>query len=191
MAGHGTGAKSDGRFILVMGVCGSGKSSLANALADALGGIFIEGDAFHPAENIARMSAGQPLTDAMRKPWLVAIARAARLSASGAGPVVIACSALKRSYRDILHGELTGLRVVHLSGERSLIAERMTARRDHFMPLSMLDSQLADLEPPSSQEAVIVDIANPPAAILRGLVDTFRAEQSVSGGDAASENIRA
>jgi carbohydrate kinase (thermoresistant glucokinase family) len=155
-------------FILVMGVSGAGKSTVATALAQALDGVFVEGDSLHPAANIAAMSAGRPLTDALRLPWLEAICVAAREERDATGrPVVIACSALKRRYRDLLRDGLSGLVFVHLDGSADVIQSRLAARTDHFMPASLLATQIADLEQPDADEGVIrVDISAPAAEVL-------------------------
>lgn len=146
------------RLIVVMGVSGCGKSTIAEALAAAIGGRFFDGDHFHPPANIEKMRQGDPLTDDDRWPWLALVGQ--ELS-RGQGDVVGACSALKRSYRDFIAKE-AGERVafVHLSGSKQLIADRMAARDGHFMPLSLLESQFAALEPPAGEPgAVTVDIS--------------------------------
>jgi gluconokinase len=150
-----------------MGVSGCGKSEVGMRLAEALGARFIEGDRFHPAANLARMSAGIPLTDDDRLGWLGALrAEIERVWEEGE-PVVLACSALKRRYRDILRGRGGDVRFVHLHGDRDLIAQRMAARTGHFMPLSLLDSQLHDLEPLQSGEAgVTLDLRDPPPELV-------------------------
>lgn len=167
-------SEEEPRFVVVMGVCGVGKTSIARALAERLGGAFVEGDDFHTAENKARMRAGHALTDEMRLPWLAAIADAALERAARRTPVVIACSALKRRYRDFLRSRLGDLAIVHLTGERDLIAGRMAARTDHFMPVAMLDSQLGDLEPPDADEAIIVDVDAPAEEIIDRITAIFR-----------------
>ena len=145
--------KPDTFAIVVMGVSGSGKSSVGKPLADRLGIPFRDADEFHSRSNIAKMSAGIPLTDADRWPWLDAIGKA--LHDTGGG-LIVACSALKRSYRDRLR-QAAGRPVtfVWLAGSKETIARRMQARQHHFMPLSLLDSQFATLEPPQSDEDVI------------------------------------
>lgn len=160
--------KAAPRFVLVMGVSGCGKSTVAAGLADALGGTFIEGDSLHPSANIEAMRAGRPLDDAMRQPWLTAVAKAAESSWQGDGrPVVIACSALKRRYRDLLRKHLPGLVPVHLHGSPDLLLQRMEDRKGHFMPAKLLDSQIRDLEPPGPDEgAITVDIAEHPEDII-------------------------
>ncbi len=151
------------RHILVMGVSGCGKSTIGAMLAERLGLPFADADAFHPRENVKKMSAGIPLTDADRAPWLDALG--AWLAAERTGGV-IACSALKRAYRDRLRGWVPGLRVVHLSGAPELIAARQGAREGHFMPPSLMASQFATLEPPGAEEeAIILDIAAPPDSV--------------------------
>ncbi|TCH96783.1 gluconokinase [Roseococcus sp. SYP-B2431] len=151
------------RHVLVMGVSGCGKSTIGAMLAEALGLPFADADAFHPPENVERMSAGIPLTDADRWPWLDALG--AWLAAEERGGI-IACSALKRSYRDRLRGWVPGLAVVRLSGAPALIAARQGARAGHFMPPSLMASQFATLEPPGTdEEALALDIAAAPDAV--------------------------
>ncbi|MBU4529511.1 MAG: gluconokinase [Hoeflea sp.] len=133
--------------IIVMGVCGCGKSTLAIELADLLGWSYIEGDDLHPAQNIEAMSNGTALTDEMREPWLAAIAEEInRWRGQGAG-VVVSCSALKQSYRRTLVGGRDDAAFVHLDLDRETLAQRMAARTRHFMPPTLLDSQLKTLEP--------------------------------------------
>jgi gluconokinase len=154
-----------------MGVAGSGKSVVGAALAHALGVEFVEGDKYHSAENVERMSRGVPLTDEDREEWLRSLAaRIGEAKDAGTG-LVISCSALKRSYRDILRTEASDLRFVFLEGERPLIAERLAGRREHFMPPSLLDSQLATLEAPSPDEgAWLCDIRKSPQELVAALV---------------------
>ena len=150
-------------ILVVMGVSGSGKTTIAKALAARLGWPFEEGDALHPEANVAKMHAGLPLTDADRQPWLEAVAawidgqRAKRL------PGIITCSALKRSYRQVIIGNRPELRLVYLRGSRALIAERLERRHGHFMPPSLLQSQLDTLEEPGDDEKPIVVDVGPPA----------------------------
>jgi len=140
---------------VVMGVSGSGKSTVAEALAARLGWRFEDGDGYHPPANVAKMSAGQPLTDEDRWPWLQAIAdEIDRLSAAGQRAVV-ACSALKRAYRDILVHGRDDVRIVFLNGTQDLIADRLAARKGHFMPPGLLVSQFRTLEPPQPDERPI------------------------------------
>jgi gluconokinase len=150
--------------IVIMGVAGSGKTTVGRALATALGWSFRDADDFHPAANVAKMSAGQPLTDADRAPWLAAIRdHISRLLAAG-GHAVVTCSALKAAYRAQLGLDMAGVKLVHLTGDPALLAERIAGRTDHFMKPAMLASQLAALEAP--RDALTVDIAGPPDALV-------------------------
>ena len=154
-----------------MGVAGSGKSLIGSALAHALGIEFVEGDEYHSPENVERMSRGVPLTDDDRARWLHSLAARIREARDAGIGLVISCSALKRSYRDILRSEASDLRFVFLRGERELIAERIADRRGHFMPPSLLDSQFATLEEPSPEENVwVADIRQSPEALVAALV---------------------
>ncbi|MCH0565538.1 MULTISPECIES: gluconokinase [unclassified Streptomyces] len=150
--------------VVVMGVAGTGKTTVGPLLAARLGVPYAEGDDFHPAANIARMSAGIPLTDEDRWPWLDAVGAWAEGRAGLGG--VVSCSALKRSYRDRLRAAAPGLVFVHLTGDRALIADRMAHRRGHFMPTALLDSQFAALQPLQADEAgVDVDVEGGPDQI--------------------------
>ncbi|MEP9387642.1 gluconokinase [Mesorhizobium sp. KR9-304] len=152
------------RFIVVvMGVSGSGKTVIGSALAEALAGRFAEGDRFHPPENIARMSAGMPLRDEDRWGWLDAIAVEISEAERRGETLVIACSALKRIYRDRLRLASRNLRFVYLKVARNVAAARVAARKGHFMPASLIDSQFADLEPPlPDEDALTLDAARDP-----------------------------
>jgi carbohydrate kinase (thermoresistant glucokinase family) len=155
------------RPVVVMGVSGSGKTTVGAALADALGLRFVDGDALHPVANVAKMAAGIPLDDDDRAPWLDAIG-----AVLAGGPVVVACSALKRAYRDRLRAAAPRLELVFLDGDRELLASRMVARPGHFMPASLLDSQLATLEPPTADEqALTVDVSAPVVEIVASLAE--------------------
>ena len=150
--------------VVVMGVSGCGKSTVGRLLAQGLGLRYIEGDALHPPHHVALMAAGTPLTDADRRGWLEAIAE--QLAAAYDTGVVATCSALKRSYRDVLRAAAPDLRFVHLHGSPELLAQRLQARSGHYMPASLLQSQLDTLEPPGADEAAITfDIALPPEQI--------------------------
>ncbi|MBS0528988.1 MAG: gluconokinase [Proteobacteria bacterium] len=156
--------RSGGAFcaLIVMGVSGSGKSTIAAALGQRLGWVVEDGDAFHPAGNVEKMSAGIPLTDEDRLPWLRAIAAEIDRKRSAGTNVIIACSALKRAYRDILVQGHRDTRIVYLRGDKSLIAERLNARKGHFMPPGLLDSQFRTLEEPAADEhPVVVDTDAP------------------------------
>jgi gluconokinase len=150
--------------VVVMGVAGTGKTTIGTLLAARLGVPYAEGDDFHPSANIAKMSAGTPLGDADRWPWLDAIGAWAHERAQLGG--VVSCSALKRSYRDRLRATAPGVVFVHLAGERALIEDRMTHRQGHFMPTALLDSQFATLQPLGTDEAgVAVDVLGGPDEI--------------------------
>ena len=166
-----TSEAAPGKRWVVMGVCGCGKSTLGQQLADACGYAYVEGDAFHSKANVDKMSAGQPLTDEDRRGWLCALAEQIRLAREQGRGLVVACSALKRSYRDLLREGDPALRFVHLDGTRTLIAERLAARRDHYMPPHLLDSQLATLEPLGDDEnGLRLDIRHPPAVLLEAVL---------------------
>jgi gluconokinase len=156
---------------VVMGVSGSGKSVIGSTFARALGVDFVEGDGYHSAANVDRMSSGVPLTDDDRAQWLRSLAvRIREAKESGTG-LVVSCSALKRSYRDILRAAASELRFVFLHGPRALLAERLASRRGHYMPPSLLESQLATLEDPSPDEqAWACDIRESPDDIVAALM---------------------
>jgi gluconokinase len=137
---------------VVMGITGSGKSTVGATLARKLGVDFVEGDDYHPIENVQRMASGIPLTDDDRASWLSALATRIREARDAGTGLVLTCSALKRSYRDVLRAAAPELRFIFLSGQRALISERVAERRGHFMPASLLDSQLATLEEPAPNE---------------------------------------
>jgi gluconokinase len=156
--------------IVVMGVAGSGKSSLAKPLAEALNRPFIEGDDFHPPENVAKMRAGQPLDDADRAAWLEALGAELRKHDDG---VVLSCSALKRAYRDQLRRADPRLRIVYLALDRDLARQRVGGRNeDHFAGSSLIDSQFEALESPKGEAGVLeVDAAEPIEVLTRQVVD--------------------
>lgn len=153
--------------IVVMGVSGSGKTTVGEALADRLGVVFRDADEFHPPANVAKMSAGIPLTDDDRIPWLDAIGAAIR-DAEPSRPIVVSCSALRRVYRERIRSiAARPVDFVFLHGDRETLRQRMGGRKGHFMPLSLLDSQLATLEPPAADErAIAVSIAQSVDAIV-------------------------
>ena len=151
--------------IVVMGVSGCGKSTVARALAARLALPFIEGDALHPPRNVALMAAGTPLTDADRQGWLQALAEV--LAQAAPAGTVLACSALKRGYRDQLRRAAPALRLVHLTGPTALLQERLQGRSGHYMPASLLPSQLQALEPPAPEEqAITLSITLRPEQLL-------------------------
>jgi gluconokinase len=143
-------------ILVVMGVSGAGKTTLATALAEALNVGFEEGDALHPQANVAKMEAGQPLSDEDRAPWLAQIKEWIDTQLDHGKSGIIACSALKRAYRDQLRGGRANIVFVYIDGDESLIRERLDRRKGHFMPPSLLSSQLATLEPPTADEHPIV-----------------------------------
>jgi gluconokinase len=149
-----------------MGVSGSGKSTIASKLAERLNWTFEDGDKFHPASNVAKMSAGQPLTDEDRWPWLRAIAGEIDRVCMARQHVVIACSALKLAYREILVHGRRDVRIIYLKGAQELIADRLAQRKGHFMPPGLLDSQFRTLEPPAADE-------NPVTVSIDASVDTI------------------
>ncbi len=158
-------------IIVLMGVSGCGKSTVGQALSQALGWPFRDADSFHPPSNVAKMSSGQPLTDADRKPWLEAIAAWIDARQAAGQPAIVSCSALKRRYREVIVGQRAGVHLVHLSGSFEVIAARMAARRHHFMPASLLESQFAALEPPGADERVLtVNVGQPPEALVREIL---------------------
>lgn len=153
--------------IIVMGVSGTGKSTVATSLERVLGWAFAEGDDFHPPENIAKMASGRPLVDEDRWPWLQSLAAWTSERDARGEPTILTCSALRRRYRDLLRDGGAGTFFVHLVGDKGLLLERMGAR-EHFMPPSLLESQLDTLEPLEEDErGMRVDVANPPERIAR------------------------
>ncbi|MDX2204475.1 MAG: gluconokinase [Hyphomicrobiaceae bacterium] len=157
-------------IVVLMGVSGSGKSTIGAALSAALGWPFRDADSFHPPANVAKMSRGEPLTDADRAPWLAAIAQWIDARQAAGEPAIVSCSALKRRYRDVVVGSRGGVRLVHLAGTRAVIEARMATRRDHFMPLSLLRSQFETLEPPAPEErALVIDVGGSPEAIVAAI----------------------
>ena len=157
--------------IVVMGVAGCGKTVIGRLLAEQLGGEFFDADAFHSPENVALMRQGIPLDDEKRGPWLDRLARLIDTAIDERRGIVLACSALKRSYRSRLGVGKRHVRLVHLDGTEALLRERLEQRTGHFMPASLFASQCALLERPTVDEAAItIDIAAPPAAIVRSIV---------------------
>jgi len=162
---------SDVAVIVVMGVSGCGKSTIASMLAHRLRWTYEDGDWFHPKSNIEKMHHGEPLDDADRWPWLHAIADWIDATRKSGNRGVVACSALKRSYRDVLIGKRRDVRLVFLQGDRDLIARRVAARADHFMPPELLDSQFKALEPPTADERPIaVSIVPHPRDIVETII---------------------
>lgn len=150
--------------VIIMGVAGCGKTAVGTSLAEKLGCRFLEGDRFHPPENIEKMSNGIPLTDEDRKPWLLSIRNAIENAREEGDCVVAACSALKESYRYLLTGGLENVLYVHLTGSFNLFLNRLKNRQDHYMKAGMLESQFEALEPP--EYGVEVDAAKPVRRIV-------------------------
>jgi carbohydrate kinase (thermoresistant glucokinase family) len=158
--------------LVVMGVSGSGKTTIAKGVAAAKGWSVLEGDTFHPPANVAKMASGTPLTDEDRWPWLQAIAAAIDTDRARGENAVVACSALRRAYRDILIGGRPDVRLVYLQGSQALIAERMRARHGHFMPPELLDSQFQTLEEPGPDEnPITVEIGGTPDEIVHAITE--------------------
>lgn len=179
----------DRSILVVMGVSGTGKTTIGATLAGGLRWRYAEADDFHPPANVAKMAAGHPLTDEDRWPWLSAIGRWIDERRAAAEPAVVTCSALKRAYRELLCEGRPEVRFVYLKGSRELITERLAARRGHFFPAGMLDSQLADLEEPALDEQVItVPIGGTPRQIVDDLLARLQpsgARRSASGATPA------
>ena len=153
-------------IVVVMGVSGCGKTTVAALLAARLGWRYREGDDLHPKENVEKMRGGTPLTDTDRWPWLQAIAREIDLRRSEGQSGVVTCSALKRSYRDIIIGGRADVALVYLKGSQDLIGRRMAARHEHFMPAALLVSQFATLQEPTPDERpIVVDVGGAPGEI--------------------------
>jgi carbohydrate kinase (thermoresistant glucokinase family) len=172
-------------IVVVMGVSGSGKSTVAALLAGALGCHFQEGDDLHPRENVEKMRSGTPLTDADRLPWLRKIADEIDGWRARGECGVLTCSALKRSYRDIIIGDRHDVVLVYLKGSYDLIHQRIAARHEHFMPVALLDSQFATLEEPTPDEnPIILDIGGKPAEIAHEILRQLEARQRKTDGSA-------
>jgi carbohydrate kinase (thermoresistant glucokinase family) len=155
-------------LIVVMGVAGSGKTTIASGLAETLGVPFVEGDSLHPPANVRKMASGTPLTDEDRWPWLDAISDRMEVERVTGHGVVVSCSALKHVYRDCLRKKVHGtVQFILLDGTPELIGDRMKQRKGHFMPPALLDSQFATLEKPTADEhAVVLDISHTVPALL-------------------------
>jgi carbohydrate kinase (thermoresistant glucokinase family) len=168
-------------LVVVMGVSGSGKSAVGDGIAASLGLRFVDADALHPPENVAKMASGRPLDDDDRMPWLAIVGATLAEAADRGEGLVMACSALRRRYRDVLRASAPTTVFVHLDGSRDLLESRLRTRAGHFMPVGLLDSQLDTLEPLADDEAgVVVDIAPPltevVAASVRGLAPAEQRE---------------
>lgn len=171
-----------------MGVSGCGKSAVGVALAKALGARFIEGDSLHPADNVARMARGEPLTDALREGWLDAIGLAVQGVVAGGQPVVASCSALKRIYRDRLRHAEPSIVFIHLVINRAEAFRRVSRRRGHYMPSSLVDSQFEALEPPGADEAAMSISAMKPIADIVARVRDFVAMERTMPSTTAAQS---
>ena len=161
-------------ILVVMGVSGSGKTTIGVRLADRLGCAFHDADDYHPAENVEKMSRGEPLTDEDRLPWLANL-RNLLLDAEREGrSLVLACSALREAFRRSLEEGVDDVRFIHLRGDRALIAGRLAERKGHYMPPSLLDSQFAALEEP--EDALVVDISGEPDEIVSSILHALKTE---------------
>src|SRR5438105_3468918 len=167
-------------IIIVMGVAGSGKTTIGTALAAALGCNFVDGDSLHPKENIEKMSHGIPLTDADRAPWLATIRAHIQQAATGKQCLVVASSALKQRYRDFL-SQGVPVTWIYLKGSPELIAERLQHRKNHYAKADLLPSQFATLEEPS--EAIVVDISPPPETIVKQILAELQRRMKVYSGE--------
>ncbi|MBO6809343.1 gluconokinase [Thalassospira sp.] len=185
-------------YVVIMGVAGSGKTEVTRRIAEATGDCWLDADDYHPVENVEHMRRGQPLNDDMRWPWLSAVADGAHTRSSiddtadartdGAQKVFIACSALKRRYRDFLCRKLDPVTFVFLDGTRDVIQTRLERRVGHFMPSALLDSQLADLEPPGPDEnCVTVSIDAPIDTVVAMAIDNLAAHEN-SGSSTVKDN---
>lgn len=163
--------------IIVMGVCGCGKTTIGDLVARELGVPFLDGDSLHPVENVAKMAAGTPLTDEDRWPWLATVG--AELANAGDGGMVLACSALRRSYREAIRKQAPDTIFLHLHGTKDVLGYRLEGRSGHFMPTTLLDSQLATLEPLEADETgLVVDIDAP---VQQVVADALAGITDVSG----------
>lgn len=165
--------------VVVMGVSGTGKTTVGHLLADELGAAFVEGDDLHPPANVEKMRSGVPLTDADREPWLRLVAGAMTEHAQAGRPTVVACSALRRAYRDVLRTAEGRVRYVHLAVPPDELARRMAGRRGHFMPATLLESQLATLEPLAPDEdGLDVHVQAAPGATAAAVLDALAAQDA-------------
>jgi gluconokinase len=159
-------------LLVIMGVSGAGKTTVGELIAKRLDWPFVDGDDLQPLANINKMRSGAPLTDEDRGPWLAAIGDWLDVRIKAGEPGVVACSALKRAYRDRLRDGRPQVRIVYLRGSESEIAERLARRKGHFWPPRLLASQFADLEPPGEDEhAIVVDIEETPEAVAKAVIE--------------------
>ena len=174
--------------VVVMGVSGCGKTTIGDLVARELGVPFLDGDSLHPVENVAKMAAGTPLTDEDRWPWLATVG--ARLANAGDGGMVLACSALRRSYRDAIREQAPDTVFLHLHGNKEVLKARTEGRTGHFMPPALLESQLATLEPLDADETgVVVDIAAPVSQVVADALVGIAATGTAAVGSSAQGAI--
>lgn len=168
--------------LVLMGVSGSGKSTIGHGLSRKLDWPFRDADSFHPPANIEKMSRGVPLQDADRWPWLTAIAEWIDAQRTAGAPGIVSCSALKRIYREHIIGNRSGVRLVYLKGDMSLIAARLAERKGHFMPPALLQSQFDVLEEPlAAERALVADIAQPPDALVAAIISHLGPIEAAGG----------
>ncbi|MDQ2803585.1 MAG: gluconokinase [Pseudomonadota bacterium] len=173
--------------VVVMGVSGSGKTTIAALLAGGLGWHFEDADSFHPPANVEKMHAGIPLTDTDREPWLRAIAGWIDTLRDAGQHGVVACSALRRRYRDVLVGSRSDVRLVYLKGDRALVGRRQAARHGHFMPTSLMESQFATLEEPGLDEKpIVVSVELPPRDLIVTVMSALNLEPRVQPATTAA-----
>jgi carbohydrate kinase (thermoresistant glucokinase family) len=158
--------------VILIGPMGSGKTRIGELRSQKLGWRFIEGDAFHPPQNVAKMKAGVPLDDADRLPWLAALRKEVEACLAGGAHAVVACSALKQAYREALGVDQATVRSVYLRGSRAVLRQRLSGRDHAYMPDGLLNSQLETMEEPT--EGITVDIAATPEAIVEGIVGALQ-----------------
>lgn len=179
-AGPDVAATVGPRAIVVAGVSGSGKTTVGRMLSERLGWTFLEGDAFHPPANVEKMRSGRPLDDDDRRPWLEALRKALDAELAQGHGAIVACSSLKRRYRDVLGIDRPELAAVLLDGPREVIADHLRDRKGHFFDPALLDSQLDDLEEPQPDESVLVlSVERPPEELVRGILATLRPRPNV------------
>jgi gluconokinase len=172
--------------LVVMGVSGSGKSTIGTQLALQLRWDYEDGDWFHPTRNIDKMHAGIPLTDEDRAPWLIAIADYIDRTRCAGSRAVVACSALKRRYRGVIVGKRPDVRLIYLKGDMELIARRIAVRHEHFMPAKLLQSQFDALEEPGPDERpIVVSVEPPPREIVTRIIETLKAQSRQSGPESS------
>ncbi len=177
-----------GTAFILMGVCGVGKTLLSRRIASIIGAAYVEADDFHPAENVEAMKAGQALTDDMRAPWLDGLSRATE-SARQKGDVIVACSALRTDYRATIRGFVKSVQFIFLTGDRDVIAMRLSARMDHFMSADLLDSQLETLEQPSPEEdAITVSVNGSVPEVLSMVLSEIERKRNETPDGQTSEN---